>query len=65
MKTHVITLTTTSMTANLTVTLTDQLALLQNSNLRHYVNYLSDFDTTTDAQFVGNEDGAMLQPSPK
>ena len=33
------------------------MALLQNSNLRHYVNYLSDFDTTTNAQFVGNENG--------
>ena len=56
--TSVITLTTTSTTTNLTVTLTDHLALLQNSNLRHYINYLSDFDTTTNAQFVGNEDGA-------
>ena len=57
--THVITLTTTNMTANLTVTITDQLDLLKNSDLRHYVNYFSDFDTTTDAQLVGNEDGDM------
>ncbi len=55
--THVITLTTTNTITNLTVTLGDHLALLQNSNLRHYVNYLSDFETTTNAQFVGNEDG--------
>ena len=57
--THVITLTTINMTANLTVTMTDQLDLLKNSDLRHYVNYFSDFDTTTDAQLVGNEDGDM------
>ena len=55
-KTHVITLMTTSEMTNLTVTLTEQ-ALLQNSNLRHYVNYLSDFKTTTNAQLVDNEDG--------
>ena len=55
--TDVITLTTTSTITNLTVTLTDHLTLLQNSNLRHYSNYLSDFSTTTNAQFVGNENG--------
>ena len=55
--THVITLTTTSEMTNLTVTLGNHLALLQNSNLRHYTNYLSDFDTTSNAQFVDNENG--------
>ena len=56
-KTHVITLKTTSMTTNLTVTLGDHLGTLQNSDLRHYTNYLSDFDTTYNAQSVSNEDG--------
>ena len=37
--------------------------MLKNSDLRHYVNYFSDFETTTDAQLVGNEAGARADPN--
>ena len=50
--THVLTLTTAGSTT-LTIKLTDsQLAQLEDTNSKHYINYLSDLEATTDADIA-------------